>query len=88
MSSFVQVEGLRIAYQREGGGRPIVFLHGFFGDHRVWRRQLELADGYTFVAWDAPGCGQSSTPPASATQGAGDRRAGSVRPHHWERDCA
>jgi len=38
-------------------------LHGFFGDHRVWRRQRELADEYTFVAWDAPGCGGSSMPP-------------------------
>jgi pimeloyl-ACP methyl ester carboxylesterase len=61
--AFVECGGLRIAYQREGSGRPIFFLHGFFGDHRVWRRQLELADEYTFVAWDAPGCGESSTPP-------------------------
>src|SRR5215472_11693594 len=61
--SYVDSSGLRIAYQREGNGRPIVFLHGFFGDHRVWRRQRELADEYTFVAWDAPGCGGSSMPP-------------------------
>jgi pimeloyl-ACP methyl ester carboxylesterase len=65
MTAFAEAGGLRIAYEREGSGRPIVFLHGFFGDHRVWRRQLELADGYTFVAWDAPGCGESSKPPAS-----------------------
>jgi pimeloyl-ACP methyl ester carboxylesterase len=63
MTGFVEAGGLRIAYERAGGGRPIVFLHGFFGDHRVWRRQLELANDYTFVAWDAPGCGDSSMPP-------------------------
>ena len=40
----VEVGGLRIAYRREGAGPPVVFLHGFFGDHRVWRRQFELAD--------------------------------------------
>ena len=60
--AFVEVDGLRIAYEREGRGRPIVFLHGFFGDHRVWRRQFDLADDYTCIAWDAPGCGDSSTP--------------------------
>ncbi|TMF90761.1 MAG: alpha/beta hydrolase [Chloroflexi bacterium] len=59
----VEVGGLRIAYRREGAGPPVVFLHGFFGDHRVWRRQFELADEYTVVAWDAPGCGASSIPP-------------------------
>jgi pimeloyl-ACP methyl ester carboxylesterase len=63
MMAFVEAGGLRIAYEREGSGRPIVFLHGFFGDHRVWRRQLALSDHYTFVAWDAPGCGASSLPP-------------------------
>lgn len=63
--AFVEAGGLRIAYEREGSGQPIVFLHGFFGDHRVWRRQLELADQHTFVAWDAPGCGASSIPPDS-----------------------
>jgi pimeloyl-ACP methyl ester carboxylesterase len=62
MMAFVEAGGLRIAYEREGSGRPIVFLHGFFGDHRVWRRQSELADQYTFVAWDAPGCGASAIP--------------------------
>ena len=41
-----------------------MFLHGFFGDHRVWRRQFELADEYKVVAWDAPGCGGSTAPPA------------------------
>jgi pimeloyl-ACP methyl ester carboxylesterase len=60
---WVNVDGLEIAYQREGEGQPVLLLHGFFGDHRVWRRQFELADEYTVVAWDAPGCGASSIPP-------------------------
>lgn len=61
----VDVGGLRTAYRRAGEGPPVVFLHGFFGDHRVWRRQFELADEYTVVAWDTPGCGASSVPPAA-----------------------
>src|SRR5207244_7960615 len=59
----VEVGRLRIAYQRVGEGPAVLFLHGFFGDHRVWRQQLELAREYTLVAWDAPGCGRSAIPP-------------------------
>ena len=61
----VAVDGLEIAYRREGQGPAVVLLHGFFGDHRVWRRQFELAEGWTVIAWDAPGCGASSTPPST-----------------------
>lgn len=60
----VEVDGLRIAYERTGKGEPLVLLHGFFGDSRVWRPQLdEFSDEYDVVAWDTPGCGQSSDPP-------------------------
>ncbi|OLC27370.1 MAG: alpha/beta hydrolase [Actinobacteria bacterium 13_1_20CM_2_65_11] len=59
-----QVDGLRIAYQRTGKGPPLVLLHGFFADSRVWRRQLgDLADEFDVIAWDTPGCGRSSDPP-------------------------
>jgi pimeloyl-ACP methyl ester carboxylesterase len=41
-----------------------VLLHGFFGDSRVWRAQLDdLSDEFTVIAWDTPGCGQSADPP-------------------------
>ena len=61
----VDVGGLRVAYRRAGRGAPLVLLHGGLGDSREWRRQLEgLAEGFTVVAWDAPGCGGSSDPPA------------------------
>ena len=60
----IEVEGLRIAYERAGEGPPLLLLHGGLSDSREWRRQLEeLSDEFTVVAWDAPGCGQSSDPP-------------------------
>jgi pimeloyl-ACP methyl ester carboxylesterase len=63
--SEVEVSGLRIGYERQGTGPPLVLLHGAFGfDRRSWRRQLDaLSDEYSVVAWDAPGCGRSSDPP-------------------------
>lgn len=62
----VDVMGLRVAYRRNGHGPPLVLLHGGVCDSRVWRVQLdELADEFTVVAWDAPGCGGSSDPPES-----------------------
>ncbi len=60
----IEVEGLRIAYERAGEGPPLVLLHGYVGDGRgTWRRQIdELSDEFTVVAWDAPGSGRSSDP--------------------------
>jgi pimeloyl-ACP methyl ester carboxylesterase len=61
----VDVGGLRIAYEREGSGPPIVLLNGYVGDGPgTFRRQLdELSDRFTVVAWDMPGSGRSSDPP-------------------------
>ncbi len=60
----IDVRGLSIAYDKAGHGPLLVLLHGFFCDRSTWRRQLDsLSDEFTVVAWDAPGCGQSSDPP-------------------------
>ena len=60
----VSVGDLSIAYRSEGDGPPLVLLHGFLCDSRVWRRQLDsLSEEFRVVAWDAPGAGWSSDPP-------------------------
>jgi pimeloyl-ACP methyl ester carboxylesterase len=63
----VEIRGLRIAYERAGGGPPLLLLQGFVGDARsTWRRQIDdLSDEFTVVAWDVPGAGRSSDPPES-----------------------
>jgi len=63
----IEVDGLRIAYERAGDGPPLVLLHGYVGDGlTTWRRQVEgLCEEFTVVAWDAPGAGDSSDPPES-----------------------
>lgn len=62
----MEVNGLRIAFEEAGAGPPLVLLHGALSDGRVWQPQLDaLADEFSVVAWDAPGCGQSEDPPES-----------------------
>jgi len=59
----VELDGLRITYQRAGHGPPLVLFHGVGEDSRIWRPQLEgLSDDFTVFAWDAPGCGRSDAP--------------------------
>ena len=61
----VQVGELSIAFEQRGEGPALVLLHGGVSDSREWRRQVHgLSDAFTVVAWDAPGCGGSSDPPA------------------------
>lgn len=60
----IQANGLEIAYERVGGGPPLVLLHGAAVDGRMWQPQLAaLADDFTVVAWDEPGAGRSSDLP-------------------------
>jgi pimeloyl-ACP methyl ester carboxylesterase len=62
----VRLGGTRIAYTQAGDGPPLVLLHGGMEDSRSWRRQMDgLADEFTVLAWDAPGCGRSSDVPES-----------------------
>ena len=62
---FVDVNGLRIAYESSGSGPPVVLVHGFVGDGAsTWGAQLsDLSDEFALVAWDAPGAGHSDDPP-------------------------
>jgi pimeloyl-ACP methyl ester carboxylesterase len=62
--SRVDVGGCAVAYRRAGSGPPLVLLHGFLCDSRVWQRQLaDLSDDFDVIAWDAPGAGSSPDPP-------------------------
>ena len=86
----VEVDGLRIAYQRAGTGPGLVLVHGYVGDGPTTRRrQLDgLCDEFTVIAWDAPGAGGSADPPESfGMAGYADSLAGFIaaldirRPH-------
>lgn len=46
-----------------GEGRPLLFLHGWTLDHRMWHPQLALADTFRLVLPDRRGFGASSAAP-------------------------
>ncbi|HMO33716.1 MAG TPA: alpha/beta fold hydrolase [Lacibacter sp.] len=50
-------------YQRNGTGEPVVLLHGFGEDRRIWERQVEaLQQYYTVYTPDFRGSGKSPLP--------------------------
>ncbi len=53
---------LRVALH--GEGPPVLFLHGWTLDARMWRPQLPLAARHRLIIPDRRGCGGSSAPPA------------------------
>jgi pimeloyl-ACP methyl ester carboxylesterase len=53
----------RIYYEITGEGTPIVFLHGFSLDRRMWNEQIEFfSNNYKVVTYDARGHGKSEAP--------------------------
>ena len=60
MLDSVSIDGFDLHYQRAGEGPPVVFLHGFSGNHLSWWQQVpSFADDYRWVAPDQRGFGRS-----------------------------
>src|ERR1700691_1277167 len=62
----VDVDGVSIAYEVTGEGRPVVLLHGFPDSGRLWRHQVPaLAEaGFQVIVPDLRGYGRSGQPEA------------------------
>ena len=59
---------LGIAYDVEGSGAPVLFLHGLTFDRRTWRPIVDrLAESVQCITVDLPGHGQSGGTPAALT---------------------
>lgn len=55
------IDSLTVHYEDQGKGDPVILLHGFPLDGRVWQSQAALlSDAYRVVRIDLPGFGQSS----------------------------
>ena len=62
-SRFADVNGLRLHYLIAGNGDPVILLHGYAQNSRMWRPlMVELAKTHTVIAPDLRGFGQSSKP--------------------------
>lgn len=56
----IDVAGRRLAVKTAGRGVPVLLLHGFPLDHRMWRRQAPLAERLRLVVPDQRGFGGST----------------------------
>jgi 3-oxoadipate enol-lactonase len=58
----INVNGVRLAYERRGRGTPMVLLHGYPLDHHLWDDLVPLLeDSFDLVLPDLRGFGGSST---------------------------
>lgn len=74
-TGFAEVNGTRLYYEVEGSGQPLVFIHGFTLDTRMWDHQFdEFAKHYRVIRYDARGFGRSGAI-AGAFSTADDLRA-------------
>jgi len=56
------INGQTISYREQGRGTPLVLVHGFPLDNRIWDSQLaSLSDKFRVIAPDLPGFGQSKS---------------------------
>lgn len=63
LSGYLPVVNGRLYYEVAGGGAPLVFLHGFTLDHRMWDDQWDFFRArYRVVRYDQRGHGRSSDP--------------------------
>src|SRR4051794_25003220 len=54
------IDGLDIHYESEGGGLPIVFVHGLGATSNVWHAQrTTLSKNYRVIVYDRSGSGRS-----------------------------
>ncbi len=58
---YAELAGCRLCFERAGSGPPLVFVHGFGLDHRLWEPQFErFAASHSVVRYDLRGFGAST----------------------------
>jgi pimeloyl-ACP methyl ester carboxylesterase len=58
-SRTVDVEGIRMRWEEEGEGHPVVFIHGIPTSPRLWRHVIPGVQGARSMAWEMVGYGAS-----------------------------
>ncbi|MBI3733195.1 MAG: alpha/beta fold hydrolase [Chloroflexi bacterium] len=73
---FANVNNTRLYYEVAGDGQPLVLIHGFTLDRRMWDHQFEaFAHHYQVVRYDGRGFGRSALPTAEPYDYADDLKA-------------
>ena len=58
----IKINGIELAYTRQGKGTPLVLLHGYPLDHHLWDEILPLLeDSFDLIVPDLRGFGESTT---------------------------
>lgn len=58
----IAVNGIQLAYERTGAGKPLVLLHGYPLDHHTWDDVIPLLkDSFDLIVPDLRGFGESTT---------------------------
>ena len=55
----IKYRGKRLSYRSRGEGLPVVLVHGFGEDSRVWDAQLDALKDYHLIVPDLPGTNRS-----------------------------
>ena len=58
-SRTVDVSGIRMRWEEEGEGSPVVFIHGIPTSPRLWRHVIPRVQGARSMAWEMLGYGAS-----------------------------
>ena len=70
------VNGTRLHYETAGAGQPLVLIHGFTLDTRMWDDQFDLfARRYRVIRYDVRGFGRSAVPADEPYTHHGDLKA-------------
>lgn len=73
---FAGVNGTRLRYEMRGSGEPLVLIHGFSLDLRVWDPQIDAFERHcTTVRYDLRGFGASAVPDGTDYRHADDLAA-------------
>ena len=75
-NGFADIPGARLHYEVTGSGEPLVLIHGFTLDMRMWDDQFaRLARHFQVMRYDVRGFGQSSMPTTEPYTHADDLKA-------------
>lgn len=75
-SNYAEVNDTRLYYEEAGSGSPIVLVHGFGSDCRVWDGQVEVfSSRYRVIRYDIRGHGKSTLPQNAPYSHADDLKA-------------